>query len=166
MKTTLLIHRYKLVAFAFLIAILFLVISCKPENAEPESTQSTDEISKSISAYLDAIKRQDVQAAGEYWTEDSRLVGPGMQLDRSQLLEGMRSAFATGIQVNVLRRPTIELFVHGDVAYEMAQAEEVLINTKATSSDTIRNNLFIRWEKGSDGKWRFDRVLLGPQNAK
>lgn len=166
MKTGLPIYLGKVLRSAILIASFFLLIKCGPRRSDSDSTKSTNEISKAISGYLDALKRQDVQEAGEYWTEDSKLIGPGIELDRSQLLEGLQSAFAGGIQVNVLKRPTIEVFVHDDVAYEIAQAEEVLINPGTTSADTIRNNLFIRWEKGSDGNWRFDRVLLGPQNSR
>ncbi len=164
MKTRFLNRLVRVLTIAILIACFFLlVIECQPRSSDSDSAKTAKEISKRIFDYLDALKRQDVQAAGEYWTEDSRLIGPGIDLDRSHLLEGLRSAFAAGIQVNVLKRSTIEFFIHGDVAYEIAQAEEVLLNPGTTSSDTIRNNLFIRWEKGSDGNWRFDRVLLGPQ---
>ena len=166
MKTRLSIDPGKLLVSLIVIASFFLLVKCGTGGSDSDNTKSTNEISKRIFGYLDALKRQDVQAAGEYWTEDSKLIGPGMELDRSQILEGLRSAFASGIQVNVLNRPTIEFFVHGDIAYEIAQAEEVFINPATTSADTIRNNLFIRWEKGSDANWRFDRVVLGPQNSR
>ena len=166
MKVRVLDYPGRALKFAIPIAILFLlVIECKPRTSDPDSVKSTEDISKRIFGYLDALKRQDVQAAGEYWTEDSRLIGPGIDLDKSHLLEGLSSTFAAGVQFNVVKRPTIELFVHGDVAYEIAQAEEVLFNPRTTSSDTMRNNLFIRWEKGSDGNWRFARVVLGSQTA-
>ena len=35
----------------------------------------------------------------------------------------------------------------------------------AQRSDTTHNNMFIRWEKGADGRWRFSRVLLSPERA-
>ena len=166
MKTRLLLHLGKPFTFAILMASLFLAIKCQPESSDSDSAKTTNEISNRILGYLDAIERQDVQAAGEYWTEDCKLVGPGIELNRSQLIEGLQQAFSGGVQVDVIKRPTIELFVHGDVAYEIAQAEEVFLNPGTTSADTVRNNMFIRWEKGPDGNWRFDRVLLGPQISK
>jgi ketosteroid isomerase-like protein len=112
---------------------------------------------------LAAIERADVDAAADYWTDDARLIGPGIDLDRRAVLDGMRSVFAAGTRVDVLSRPTLELFVHGDVAYEIARAEEVFISRTEAPPDTMRNNMFIRWEKGRDGLWRFDRVVAGPQ---
>jgi ketosteroid isomerase-like protein len=166
MKTTFLNPTGSVLTFAVLIAsFAMLTFGCQPRSSDSDPAKAATDISNRISGYLDALKRRDVQAAGEYWTEDSRLIGPGIDLDRSQLLEGLRSAFAAGTQVNVLKRPTIEFFVHGDFTYEIAQAEEVFLNPGTTSPDTIRNNLFIRWEKGSDGEWRFDRVLLSPQTS-
>jgi ketosteroid isomerase-like protein len=65
------------------------------------------------------------------------------------------------VQVN---RRTLELYVHGDTAYEIAQAEDTILSPDG-SSETMRNNMFIRWEKGTDDQWRFARVLLSPQGS-
>jgi ketosteroid isomerase-like protein len=76
-------------------------------------------------------------------------------------VEAVRAAFDAGAEVDV-DRDTLELFVHGDTAYEIARAQDTIRNPDGTSS-TLRNNMFIRWERGNDGEWRFSRVLLSPQ---
>ena len=120
------------------------------------------EIAQRISDYLEVLTvHRDADAAREYYTEDARLVGPGMAMDRPSLVEGMRGTFEAGIQVQVNRR-TLEVFVHGDVAYEIAQAEDVFLTPDGETADTLRNNMFIRWKRGEDGEWRFHRALLSP----
>jgi ketosteroid isomerase-like protein len=64
-----------------------------------------------------------------------------------------------------VNRRTFEVFVHGNVAYEIAEAEDVLLSPDGATADTLHNNMFIRWERGEDGQWRFDRALLSPVDA-
>jgi uncharacterized protein (TIGR02246 family) len=119
-------------------------------------------LAQRISDYLEVLTvDRDADAAREYYTEDARLLGPGMDMDRPGLVENMRATFESGIKVQVDRR-TIEVFVHGDVAYEIAQAEDVFLSPDGATADTLRNNMFIRWRRGEDGEWRFDRALLSP----
>ena len=120
------------------------------------------EIADRIASYIDVLTvTRDADLAGAYYTEDAMLLGPGMNVDHAGVVEGVRAAFDAGITVEV-KRETLELFVHGDTAYELAQAEDTFLNPDGTSN-TLRNNMFIRWERGSDGAWRFARVLLSPK---
>ena len=121
-------------------------------------------IAERTSSYVEQLtSSRDAEAARDYYTEDARLLGPGIDLDRSAVIDGIRAAFEAGIEVLVSRR-TLELFVHDDAAYEIAQAEDTLVNPDGTS-ETMRHNMFIRWERGDDARWRFARVLLSPQGA-
>lgn len=121
-------------------------------------------IEERINSYLDQLTTtRDLEAAADLYTEGARLLGPDTDMDRSAVVEALRSVFEGGVEVKV-NRQTVELFVHGDVAYEIAKAEDTLVNPDG-SSNTLRNNLFIRWERGSDGEWRFARVLLSPQTT-
>jgi ketosteroid isomerase-like protein len=121
------------------------------------------ELAKRVSDYLEVLTvHRDADLAREYYTEDARLVGPGMDLDRPSLVEGMRGTFEAGIQVKVNRR-TLEVFVHGDVAYEIAQAEDVFLSPDGATAYISRNHMFIRWKRGEDGEWRFHRALLSPR---
>ena len=133
-------------------------------SANADGGGSKAEIADRIEGYLAAIQDGDVAAVGDYWTVDAKLSGPGMSLDREAVLDGIERAANAGLHVEVLDRKTLELFVHRDAAYEIAQADEVF-TPQDGQPDTVRNNLFIRWEKGSDEKWRFDRVLLSPREA-
>ena len=153
--------------FNFILAVgsICLLLKCQQQPQDTNHSEATakSEIESRIAGYLDAIKRRDVDAISDFWTGDAVLLGPGMELNRASILQGMQSVFKAGTRVHVLKRVTSELFVHGDVAYEMAKAEEVFISDAAASRDTTRNNMFIRWSRGPDGAWRFHRVLLGPQ---
>jgi len=121
-------------------------------------------IAERVSSYLRILTvERDRAAAKDYYTEDARLLGPSMDLDRSGVVEGLRSVFGSGMEVQIKRR-TLELYVHDDTAYEIAQAEDTFLSPDG-SSDTMRNNMFIRWEKGTDDQWRFARVLLSPQGS-
>lgn len=149
--------------------VSLLLSGCAPQasdtSEEEAVAQAAAEIADRVTGYLAAIQDADVAAAADYWAEDARMIGPGMDLDRQGVLEGMEAAFGASTRVRVLRRETIEMFVHGNAAYEIAQAEEVFVTSDATPADTMRNNMFVRWERGSDGKWRFSRAVLGPQGA-
>lgn len=133
------------------------------EPAAAQTSSDTRAIKDAIAAYLAALERGDAATASEYWDPDSRTLGPGMDLDHTSSLAFIRSTFAAGTRVDILVRRTIELDVYGEFAYEIAQAEEVFIPGGQAKPDTLRNNIFVRWKRGGDGKWRFNRVLVGPQ---
>jgi ketosteroid isomerase-like protein len=122
------------------------------------------QVRDAASAYVSALERGDSATAIAYWDPESRVLGPGMDLDGARTVEFMRSVFASGTRIDVLDRRTLELEVYGDLAFELAQAEEAFL-PRDGRPDTVRNNLFVRWKRGADGKWRFNRVLVGPQAA-
>lgn len=125
---------------------------------------ATAEITERITGYLRHLTvTRDADAAADYFTADARMLGPSTDLDRAAILDGIRGAFDAGVEVQVSRR-TLELFVHGDSAYEIAQTEDTFLHADGTSN-SLRNNMFIRWERGDDARWRFARVLLSPQDA-
>ncbi len=160
---------------AILLSLITLAAACTPNGPDMQESSGgvsgggaeavESEIAQRIAGYLEVLTvHRDADLAGEYWTEDARLVSPGMNVDRAGLVDGLRGAFEAGVQVEVSRQ-TIEVFVHGDVAYEIALAEDVLLDPDGMTADTLRNNMFIRWERGADGEWRFDRALLSPIDA-
>ena len=121
-------------------------------------------ISERIAGYcVELTTGRDANRVRDYYTEGAVVIGPDMQMGASDVAEFMRGLFDTGVEIKVDRQ-TAELFVHGDVAYELATAEDTLLYADG-SEHAIRNNMFIRWEKGSDGLWRFARVLLSPMDA-
>lgn len=144
---------------------LFAALNASCDSAQVDVVAETEAaIAERVSSYLRVLTvERDADAAKDYYTEDARLLGPGMDLNRSGVVEGIRAAFGAGMEVQVNRR-TLEIYVHGDTAYEIAQAEDTILGPDG-SSDTMRNNMFIRWEKGTDDQWRFARVLLSPQGS-
>lgn len=137
---------------------LLLAAGCAGVPADPPVHR---EIEESITSYLAAMERGDTAAAAQYWDPDIRLIGPGMDLDYAATMAVVQGTFAAGTRVEVLQRRTIELEVHGDVAFELAQAHEVLIPASGPP-DTLHNNIYVRWKRGADGVWRFHRALLSP----
>jgi len=132
-------------------------------TADP-ALQAEAEIASRISGYVAALTDdRDAEAARDYYTADARLLGPGFEFDRPAVVREIQAAFEAGAEIHV-NRQTLELFLHGDAAYEIATAEDTL-SFPDGSSQTVRNNMFIRWERGSDGAWRFARVLLSPQEG-
>jgi ketosteroid isomerase-like protein len=119
------------------------------------------EIAARVQDYLQVLTSvRDPDAARDYYTEDATLVGPGFEFDRPTVVRELGLAFEAGAQIRV-NRETLELFAHGDAAYEIACAEDTL-SFPDGSSQVHRNRLFIRWERGADGRWRFSRVFLSP----
>ena len=55
------------------------------------------------------------------------------------------------------------MIVHGDVAYEVGEYDETL--EVEGEQQTIQGYYFLRWEKGTDGVWRIDRLVAGPREA-
>lgn len=154
-------------------SITVLISACGSQELSPTDDARADgievladpaaAIADRVSGYIeDLTVHRDAELARDYYTEDARLLGPGIDLNRESLVAGIRAVFDAGTQVQV-NRSTLELFVHGDSAYEIARAEDIFVSPDSTTADTTRNNLFIRWKRGADGKWRFDRVVLGPQ---
>ena len=129
-----------------------------------ERSPTSAAIAQRIADYLAELSEgRDAARACDYYTADARLIGPGVDMGRADVLEFMRILFDAGVVIRVNRR-TNELFVHGDVAYELATAEDTLVNPDGTEQ-VVQNNMFIRWEKGPDELWRFARALLSPRDA-
>jgi ketosteroid isomerase-like protein len=60
---------------------------------------------------------------------------------------------------------TDETFVHGDVAYTIGDYEETLTMTPDAEPMSVHNHWFARWERGADGTWRIDRMVVGTVEA-
>ncbi len=148
-------------------ALIFFVaaLSASCDSARVDVVAETEAaIAERVSSYLRVLTvERDAEAASDYYTDDARLFGPGIDLDQSGVVEGLRAVFESGMEVQVNRR-TLEIYVHGDTAYEIAEAEDTSLSPDG-SSNTMRNNMFIRWERGTDDQWRFARILLSPQDS-
>lgn len=74
-----------------------------PRGGDAEAIEA--EIAQRVSEYLEVLTvTRDADVAGDYYTEDARLPGPGTDSDRPSLIEEMRRTFDSGVQVQVDRR--------------------------------------------------------------
>lgn len=150
------------------------VIACEPADTTPEAAEPAAEITaadetavrNAMEAQLDAYEQAAL--AGEtsgmlaVWTDDAELYEPGLRLSGSDLPGFYEELFASGgVAINEIDIRTSEVFVHGDVAYAIGDYDETLTMGSDDETMTIHNNYFARWERGADGTWKIDRLVVG-----
>ena len=111
-----------------------------------------------------ALLNQDVARWQSFWSPDLRMLQPGLDLCGPEYLEFGRNFFESGGKVFAFDWRTIEVFVHGDVAYEVASYDESF-QFSGQEVTTVNHHAFVRWEKQTDGEWRISRLLGGPRDA-
>lgn len=150
------------------------VIACEPAETTPEAAEPAAEMAaedetavrNAMEAQLDTYEQAAL--AGEIpgmlaiWTDDVELYEPGLRMSGSDLPGFYEEMFATGgITVNEIDIRTSEVFVHDDVAYSIGDYEEDLTVGADAETMTVHNHYFARWERGADGTWKVDRIVVG-----
>lgn len=107
---------------------------------------------------------EDYEGWASYWTPDARVLQPGMDLSGSDLLDFGRDFFASGAQIFTLDVQSFEIFVHGEVAYQIGQLDETF-QMPGEEPAEAHDYVFTKWEKQTDGAWRISRYLAGPRDA-
>jgi len=71
--------------------------------------------------------------------------------------------FGSGVEGYSLRMESYEIFVHGEVAYQIGEYDE---GWQMPGEERMedRNYLFVRWKK-EDGTWKIHRVVGGAREA-
>jgi ketosteroid isomerase-like protein len=154
------------------VAVLFLVSACQApppsEMTDAEKAQIEAEAQQAINdrwdAYEAMVTEMDLDTWLSYWTADARLLEPGMNMSGSEIPAFGEEFFGSGGQVFSLDLESHEIFVHGDVAYQIGQYDEAF-QLPGEERAEVQNYFFARWEKQSDGTWRIDRFLAGPRDA-
>ena len=141
-----------------------LVAACTPADRDPAADTAAvrQELTDRMAAYEEALRSGDVERIRAFWTADLRVLEPGLDLSGDQAREFMTGFFATG-RVISLDLEAYDTFAHGDAAYQVGEYDEIL--EVGGAQLTVRNYYFLRWEKGADGVWRFDRLVAGPREA-
>ncbi len=151
----------QLSAFAFLL----VGMACAPANETPAVDEAAvrQELTDRMNAYRNLMVAGDADAAMAYMTDDVRVLEAGVDLSGAAVGEFVRELFSTGASISMFETEPYDYFVHGDVAYEIGEYDETLV--VGGEPQTVENYYFIRWEKGADGEWRFDRIVTGPRAA-
>lgn len=97
-----------------------------------------------------------------FFTTDARLLEAGVNVAGDEVGDFLREFFETGRALS-FDLEAYDRFVHGDVAYELGEYDETV--EVEGEEETVQNYYFLRWEKGADGVWRFDRLVAGPREA-
>ncbi len=152
-------RKVRVSAFAFLLAGM----ACAPAGEAVDEAAVRQELTDRMAAYGNLLVAGDLDAAMAYMTDDARLLEPGIDVSGAAVGEYVRDFFSTGASISMFEPRAYDYFVHGDVAYEIGEYDETLV--VSGEPQTVENYYFIRWEKGADGQWRFDRIVIGPRAA-
>jgi ketosteroid isomerase-like protein len=138
------------------------------EMTEAEIAQIEADVGQAISArwagFREGLLAGDIDGMMELWTQDVRLLEPGMDFNRADLL-GFITDFVEGGGVGFdFQQETFDLFLHGEVAYQIGQYDEE-IQFGGQERIVVQNHFFVRWEKGEDGVWRISRFHAAPREA-
>lgn len=144
-----------------------LGICCGAEETGPASAEPMDvrqELLQRIRDYEQALLDGDPMAVKGFWTEDARVLLPGLSLEGDALASFVDQFYAGGGRVLSVKFQPREVFVHGDAAYDLGRLEETA-RFGGHEPEAVRENYFLRWERGADGSWRIDRFLAVPVDA-
>jgi len=141
-----------------------LVVACATADVDQtaDSPAARQELADQMAAYQRVLLSGDAEGVVAFWTSDIHVLEPSLDLSGDQAREFMRHFLATGRVVS-LDVEAYERFVHGEVAYELGEYDETIeVDGEQVK---VQNYYFMRWEKGADGVWRFDRFVAGPRDA-
>jgi ketosteroid isomerase-like protein len=133
------------------------------EMAENEA-EVRQAITDRLNAYEEVAVNGDLEGQLSYWTPDIRFMEPGTDLSGDELFSVIRE-MAEGVgETFSWSWDPIEIFVHGDVAYQIARYHESFQLPDGEPTE-VHNTFFARWEKQPDGLWRISRLVAGPIDA-
>jgi len=146
------------------LAVWLAFAGCVATESDPATDAAAvrQELTDRMAALKEALLAGDIEEVLGFWTPDGRALEPGLNLSGDQLREYQRDFFSTARVVS-FDVEAYDQFVHGDVAYEVGEYDETV--EVEGQQQTVQNHYFIRWEKGTDGVWRIDQLVVGPREA-
>jgi ketosteroid isomerase-like protein len=139
-----------------------------PEMTEAEIAHSESEAKQAIEGrwdeYIDAVIRADIEELMSFWTQDMRILGPGLDLDWTGYETHLDEIHGAGVQYLTYVVKPFDIFVHGDVAYWIGQMDQSF-QPPGGSPQEVHGYLSVRWERPPGGEWIIDRVVWGPRDA-
>lgn len=140
----------------------FLVSACAAPEAPVDPAAVQAEVVAAMAGYREAVLAGNADSVVDYLTADVRVLEPGMNLSGSEAREFFHGLMTNAAVHSFEVRP-YDHFVHGNVVYELGEYDEVVEMEGQTH--TVEGFYFLRWERGEDGKWRFERVMTSPRAA-
>jgi len=99
----------------------------------------------------------------QFWTADGWLLRAGMNQRGADLHNLAREFFGPALQDYSIHVDSFEIYVHGDVAYQIGQYDESWeMQGEARVED--RNYFFAMWKK-EDGTWKLHRAVGGAREG-
>lgn len=153
-----------------IIALLYVATlpSGPPGMSEAETAQMVAEAQQAIMDRWDAYEamatEMDLDTWLSYWTEDAWILEPGMDMRGSEIPSFGSDFFELGGQVFSLDLESFDIWVHGDVAYQLGQYDEAF-QFPGEDRMEVHNFFSARWVKQADGIWKMNRFLAGPRDA-
>jgi uncharacterized protein (TIGR02246 family) len=139
-----------------------------PEMSEAEVARMESGVTQALDErwdeYRTAMLEGDPEGILSCWTEDMRLLGPGMNLERTEFEAVVRGYFEPGTLITAFEFTPSDTFIHGDVVYQIGQMDETI---QYPGGEPIEASYYIlaKWEKQPDGVWRMSRGLQSPVDA-
>jgi uncharacterized protein (TIGR02246 family) len=131
-----------------------------------ETTAVHREIAETWARYCDAFERSDAGAIAAHFTEDAVLMEPNRPDIRGRAGIGkyIEEIFARA-RVTCVENWTHDLWVHGDVAYEIGTSEETIRFEGAEPMD-FPARYMVAWRREPDGSWLMHRLMVNSLRPK
>jgi uncharacterized protein (TIGR02246 family) len=163
--------RRSYATLALLLTISVAACEAPPPPAETSAPAEVDEASvraalaARIDAYEQAALATDAEGMKALWTDDVRVIQPGMSRSGAEVPAMYDETVASGVTIQSIDIRMAEVWVHGDVAYTLGDYDESMTAAAGEDPIEIHSNWFGRWERGADGQWRIDRLMTSPVDA-
>jgi ketosteroid isomerase-like protein len=128
---------------------------------EAEVMQAIDE---QWAGYAEAMVGGEAEGVLSYWTEDMRLRGPGMDLDRTEFESLVRGSLGSVMVVTAFEYTPLDTFIHGNTVYQIGRMD---VTGPGPDGEPVRDHSYAlaKWVKQPDGVWRMSQGLQGPVEA-
>ena len=117
-----------------------------------------------MSEYQDVLQSKDITRYSSYWASDARILKPVMDMSGDELVSFVKGFWESGGELPAFHSETFDIFVHGDVAYQIGQYDETF-QMPGEGPVEFNHYFFSRWEKQPDGTWMMTRFVGGPRDA-
>lgn len=161
-----------------IVLVVVLVIFATRILGSRSDSEPSNEMTEAQIAQVDAVAGEAIAERWEsyrlawlsgnadeilsYWTEDMTLWEPGAVMGKNEYEIGLREFLNMGGTVSAFDVESYEVFVHGDVVYQIGQID-LSIQAPGQEPADFANFLFARWEKQNDGVWRVSRAMNSPR---